>query len=85
MHIPKKHRVEDVEKAMKEAEEHLDEELPEPGVKIVINLGAPPVPHRKPMRHKVVKAKAKKKSEKKAKTKGGKIAGEHESALGGMY
>jgi len=80
MHIPKKHRVEDVEKAMKEAEEHLDEELPEPGVKIVINLGAPPVPHRKPMRHKVVKGKAKKK-----KGKGGKIAGEHESALGGMY
>ena len=84
MHIPKKHKVETVEKAMKEAEEHPEEELPEPGVKIVINLGGPPVPLRKPMRRKVMKAKAKKKVEKK-KGKAGKIPGEHESALGEMY
>ena len=83
MHIPKKHKVETVEKAMKEAEEHLDEELPEPGVKIVINLGTP-MPLRKPMRRKVMKAKAKKKGEKK-KGNPGKIPGEHESALGEMY
>jgi hypothetical protein len=82
MHIPDKHRVEGVEKAMKEAEEHPHE--PEPGVKIIINLGAPPMPTRKPMRRKVKKVAPKPKPKKK-KGNSSSVPGKNESALSGMY
>jgi transketolase len=86
MHIPKKHKVEAVEKAIEEAKEHR-EEPQMPGVKIVVNVGAPPMPmpkhSRKPMRRKVMKAQ--KKEEKKGKKKNSRMAGKMEDALSGMY
>ena len=83
MHIPKKHRVEDVEKAIKDAEEHPEGHQP-PSIKIVVNMGGTPMPMppRKPMRRKVMKAQ--KKSEKKGKKKS-RMAGKMEDALSGMY
>tara|TARA_R100001594_G_scaffold127564_2_gene165311 strand:+ start:3309 stop:3548 length:240 start_codon:yes stop_codon:yes gene_type:complete len=79
MHIPKKHMVEEVEKAMKEAEEHEHKQPQMPGVKIVVNIGAPskPMHMAKPMKKKMMK---KVKGKKKAR-----MAGKMEDALSGMY
>jgi hypothetical protein len=83
MNIPKKHLVEDVEKAIKEAEEHHDEPQM-PGVKIVVNIGGPPMSKhpRKPMRRKVMKAHKKEKPKGK---KGKGVIGPMEEALKGAY
>lgn len=86
MHIPKKHRVEGVEKAIKDAKEH-PEEPQMPAIKIIVNVGTPPMPmpmsSREPMRRKVMKAQ--KKVEKKGKKKGSRMAGKMEDALSGIY
>jgi len=83
MRTPKKHLVEDVEKAIKEAEEHHDEPQV-PGIKIVVNIGGPPMSthSRKPMRRKVMKAQ--KKEIPKAKKRKG-VIGPMEEALKGAY
>ena len=83
MRTPKKHLVEDVEKAIKEAEEHHDEPQV-PGIKIVVNIGGPPMSthSRKPMRRKVMKAQ--KKENPKAKNRKG-VVGPMEEALKGAY
>tara|TARA_R110000744_G_scaffold11449_1_gene34699 strand:- start:230 stop:487 length:258 start_codon:yes stop_codon:yes gene_type:complete len=85
MHIPKKHRVEGVEKAIKEAQEHEEEEESGmPGVNIIVNIGGDQMSasHRKPMRRKVTKEHKKSKPEPK-KRKG--LAGPMEEALKGAY
>ena len=80
MHIPKKHKVEGVEKAIKDAKKH-PEEPQMPAIKIVVNVGAPPMPMppREPMRRKVMK------TQKKGKKKGSRMAGKMEDALSGIY
>jgi hypothetical protein len=40
-----KHMVENVEKALKEEKEHACAPMPMAGVKIIVNMGGPPVPH----------------------------------------
>lgn len=55
-----KHMVEDVEKALKEEEEHPCAPMPMPGVKIIVNMGVPPVPHKTHMKLKPKKVPPKK-------------------------
>ena len=80
MHVPKKHMVENVEKALKE-EEHACAPTPMPGVKSVVNIGAPQDPHRGPTRKKVAPPKKEKPKGKKK----SRMAGKMEDALSGMY
>ena len=80
MIVPKKHMVETVEKALKEEKECPHGPLPVPGVKIVINMGGPPVPHNTHMKPKL-KLKPKKVPPKKRKNP----AGPMEAALKEAY
>jgi hypothetical protein len=84
MHIPDKHRVEGVEEAIKEAEEH--PHAPEPGIKIIINVGAPPHNPGTPKKLSPPKSKLKLKPKpKKKKGNSSSVPGKNESALSGMY